>query len=94
MTNVTLITRPDCHLCDPVRDLVRAAADELQLAVTEVNIDDDESLAEFRTLIPVVLVNGEKIAHWTLSRRQLQQAVKTANSPWRQVARKFKKSKP
>lgn len=93
MQTVTLISRPECHLCDPVRDLLHANADRLGFSVVERNVDDDETLDEYSSLIPVVLLDDVKVSHWTLSQAQLETALQPAKSPFQRVLQRIRKGR-
>lgn len=56
---VTLYTRPGCHLCDEAKRAMLAAACRDLYALREVNIDSDPELTRrYGWDIPVVLING------------------------------------
>ena len=56
---VTLYTRPGCHLCDEAKRAMLEALCEELYALREINIDSDPELARrYGWDIPVVLVNG------------------------------------
>lgn len=82
MTHLTLIGKPDCHLCDVARevvdqtlaDLPDAVADRVE--VTELSILDDAQLYEtWWEKVPVVLIDGELHGHWRVSQDRLSQAL-------------------
>lgn len=81
MPTLTLISKPDCHLCDVAREIVdTVVADLPEDAVTleELSILDDPELhARWWEKIPVVLVDGELHAHWRLSADRLRTALTT-----------------
>ncbi|MBO0981719.1 glutaredoxin family protein [Microbacterium sp. SD291] len=88
MTTLTLIGKPDCHLCDVASDVIDAVVAELPDAAAEsivietASIQDDPALYElWWEKIPVVLIDGELHAHWRLSpdrlRHALEEAVRT-----------------
>ena len=56
---VTLLTRPDCHLCETARAVVTGVlADFPDVALVERSILDDPALLErYVEEIPVVLIN-------------------------------------
>ena len=67
MTRVRLIAKPGCHLCDLAREQLSAECEALGQGWEEVSILEDETLAEaYWELIPVVLVDGERVCHWFL----------------------------
>jgi hypothetical protein len=56
---ITLYTRPGCHLCEDAADLLGRLAERFPLAVAEVNILDDVDLFErYKHSIPVVAIAG------------------------------------
>ena len=57
---VTLIGKPDCHLCDDARAVISQVCDELAVEWTELSILDDPELAdEFWDRIPVTLIDDQ-----------------------------------
>ena len=79
VTALTLISKPDCHLCDVAREIVDTVVAELperQVDVEELSIADDPALyATWWEKIPVVLIDGELHAHWRLSADRLRTAL-------------------
>ncbi|MBY8889137.1 glutaredoxin family protein [Streptomyces sp. PTM05] len=73
---VTLIGKPDCHLCDDARAIVTKVASEVGATVEERDITRDEEL--FRVYweqIPVVLIDGEQHDFWRVDERRLRKAL-------------------
>ncbi len=61
MVELTFLTRADCHLCEVARASVAEVVAGRQVAVTEIDIDSDEALADqYGWDIPVVLLNGRQ----------------------------------
>ncbi|HEV8291059.1 MAG TPA: glutaredoxin family protein [Tepidisphaeraceae bacterium] len=78
MTQVILYSKPDCHLCEPVRELILAVQKERPFEFSIRNIEDDPAdFEKYKHAIPVVLVHGREIARYKMSRRQLEQALAT-----------------
>ena len=82
---VTLYTKPGCHLCDDLRDLLQAMQAGLDFAIVERNIEAEPADFErYRYLIPVRDVPGHEPMtppHETQSvRRALQAALSTTGS--------------
>lgn len=79
MTTVTLIGKPDCHLCDVAREVVEAVVADLPedaVDVEELSIADDPSLyAQWWEKIPVVLIDGRLHGHWRVSPDRLRAAL-------------------
>jgi hypothetical protein len=61
MIRLTLYTRADCHLCHAMRTVVEVVARERPLALEEVDVDGDPTLAAaYGAEVPVLAVNGRK----------------------------------
>ena len=77
---VTLYTRPDCHLCDEAKQAILSAGCRDQYTLQEINIDLDPALSRrYGWDIPVVLINGIETFKHRLTpsdfRRELKRAV-------------------
>lgn len=73
---IHLVTRPGCHLCDEVRPVVAAVAEETGTRWQEVSLLDDPALMErWRDDIPVVLVDGALVARWRCDAATLRAAL-------------------
>ncbi len=79
MTTLTIIGKPDCHLCDVAHEVVDAVIAELpeatadRIEIVEASIQDDPALYElWWEKIPVVLIDGELHAHWRVSPDRLR----------------------
>ena len=78
MTTITLIGKPECHLCDVAREVVDlVVAESGQDVVIEERsiLDDAELYARWWEKIPVVLIDGEFHAHWRVSADRLRSAL-------------------
>lgn len=87
MTTLTLIGKPDCHLCEVASEVVDAVIAELpdaaaeQIEVVEASIQEDPALYElWWEKIPVVLIDGELHAHWRVTPDRLRTALEQAVS--------------
>lgn len=82
MTTLTLISKPDCHLCDVAREIVDVVVADLpedQVEVEELSIADDPALyQQWWEKIPVVLIDDRLHAHWRLDARRLRAALDAA----------------
>jgi glutaredoxin len=77
--DVTLYTRPGCHLCEEAKTAMAPLLREFGLALREVNIDADPALEErYGRDIPVAFIGQHKAAKHRIDvaqfRRQLQEA--------------------
>ena len=82
MTTLTLIGKPDCHLCDVAHEIVEMVVAKVpcHIVVEEVSILDDPALHElWWEKIPVVLIDGQLHAHWRVSPERLRVALETAS---------------
>jgi predicted thioredoxin/glutaredoxin len=85
VTTLTLIRKPDCHLCEVASDVIDAVVAELpdaaaeQIEIVEASIQDDPALYElWWEKIPVVLIDGDLHAHWRVSPERLREALEAA----------------
>ena len=82
MTTLTVIGKPDCHLCDVASEVIDVVVADLpeetaeKIEIVESSILDDPALYElWWEKIPVVLIDGELHAHWRLSADRLRTAL-------------------
>ena len=76
MRVVTIYSKPGCCLCDEVDQVVREVARRRRFRVDRRNILDDPILAEkYATAIPVVCVDGQEIARYSLTAFALEAAL-------------------
>lgn len=84
VTTLTLISKPDCHLCDVAREIIDVVISELpesDVEVAELSILDDPALyATWWEKIPVVLIDDRLHAHWRLDAARLRAALDAAAS--------------
>jgi glutaredoxin len=77
--DVTLYSRPGCHLCEEARAAIAPLLREFGAVLREVNIDEDPVLQRrYGWDIPVIFIAGRKAAKHcvdlTQFRRQLEEA--------------------
>jgi hypothetical protein len=73
---VTLIGKPDCHLCDTARQIIEQVCAETGDTYVELSILDDPSLAdEYWEQIPVTLVDGVQHDFWRVDAARLTAAL-------------------
>ncbi|GAA2075683.1 glutaredoxin family protein [Microbacterium hatanonis] len=87
MTTLTLIGKPDCHLCDVADEIVDLVVGDLPARVADGIVIERSSILEDPALydlwwekVPVVLVDGELHAHWRLSADRLRAALLAADT--------------
>ncbi len=79
MTRVTLYTKPGCHLCEAVEQVIARVRKKQPFDLEIRNIDDSAAdLARYHAEIPVVLVNGREIARYRLSTAEFEAALGAA----------------
>jgi hypothetical protein len=69
---VTLYTRPGCHLCESVEQVIASVAGQHPLELVVRNIlDDPADFERYQHEIPVVCVNGREVARYRLDPAEL-----------------------
>jgi glutaredoxin len=78
-TRVTLLTQPDCSLCEHAKQVLARVAAEHPLQVTEIDLASTaghELALTARVLFaPGVFLDGEPFSHGRLSERKLRRAL-------------------
>ena len=78
---ITLISKPGCHLCGPVREVIERVAEDLGVGWAELSILDDPALsAAYGELIPVTLVDGIQHDYWRVNESRLRRALGSAGT--------------
>lgn len=73
---ITLIGKPDCHLCDDARAVLALVCAESGDTWTELSIEDDPALYDaYWEQIPVVLVDGRPHDFWRIDPVRLRAAL-------------------
>ena len=73
---ITLISKPGCHLCGPVRKVIERVAADLGVHWVELSLLEDPTLnAAYRQQIPVTLVDGVHHDHWRVDESRLRRAL-------------------
>jgi len=71
---VVFYTRPGCTLCEEGRTIVARVCAGLEWE--EVNVDDDGALrAAYGEFVPVVEVDGRRVAQWRIDEARLREAL-------------------
>jgi hypothetical protein len=75
---ITLISKPGCHLCGPVRRVIERVASDLGVQWVELSILDDPALSDaYREMIPVTLVDGVQHDYWRVDEFRLRRALES-----------------
>jgi glutaredoxin len=77
---LTIYSKPGCHLCDEMKSLVYRVAAEYSntqdISIDEIDISTDRDLLERHGLeIPVLLIDGKKVAKYRVSEVELTQMI-------------------
>lgn len=79
MTAITLYSRPGCHLCDEMKALVAKMSKEFPFSLREVDISNDPRLeALYGTDIPVLTLEGRKVAKYRITEDELRRLLRAA----------------
>lgn len=71
-----LYTRPGCHLCEEAKTQLQPLLAEFGLNLREVNVDSDAALAaRFGEEVPVVFLDGRKLAKYRVDLPALRRAL-------------------
>ncbi len=73
---VTLLSKPDCHLCDVARAVIEHVAAERDIEWHERDITGSpERMRAYWDKVPVTLVDGAEHAFWRVSAERLREAL-------------------
>src|SRR5713101_6312356 len=79
--DVTLYTRPGCHVCDEAKSAISPLLREFGAVLREVNIDEDPLLKDRYGLdIPVIFIGRNKAAKHRVELAQFRQQLEEAGS--------------
>jgi len=75
---LTIYSKPGCHLCDDMKAIVDrvVGTSALRITVEEIDITTDPDLeARYGLEIPVLLVDGKKVAKYRVTEAELTRAL-------------------
>lgn len=76
---ILVYTKPGCHLCDDMLDLLRVTLRGSGVGVSERNIALDlDDFARYKHDIPVLVIDGHEVARHRISEPALQAALAAA----------------
>lgn len=84
MIAVTIYSKPGCHLCDDMKAVVSRVAKRAgdRIAIEEIDITTDPDLeARYGLEIPVLLIDGEKVAKYRISDEEFRRAIDARARP-------------
>jgi glutaredoxin len=65
MAQITVYSKPDCHLCADAMVTLRRLQDELGFALQELDITAEEALHRaYFERIPVIALNGQELCEY------------------------------
>ena len=72
MPQITIYSKPGCHLCDRAKEVIEHCRARVNFALDVVDISQDPGLTErYGQDIPVILLDGEEIARHFVRERNL-----------------------
>jgi glutaredoxin len=75
---ITVYSRPDCHLCAAAMSALRALQEELHFSLSERDIDEDETLQRaYFERIPVVALDGEELFEYFIDEAILRERLES-----------------
>lgn len=80
IVNLTLVGKPDCHLCAEAEEIVREVCEQRGVNFESVSILDDPELADlYWEQIPVLLIDGKLFDFWRINRERLEKKLDHAH---------------
>ncbi len=80
--DVTLYTRPGCHLCEEAKSQIAPLLKEFGAHLTEINIDEDPELrARYDYDVPVIFLGARKAAKHRVDPAQFRRQLRDASNP-------------
>ena len=77
MPKVTVYSRPQCHLCDEVKEQLEKLRRWADFELEEINIDEDEQLSRlYNEEVPVVMIDGRKAFKYRLDPEEFLEKLK------------------
>jgi len=77
--HLTIYSRPGCHLCDEMKAVVERVVRQsaaARLEIEEIDIATDPALeARYGVEIPVLLVDGRKVAKYRVGEQELTRMI-------------------
>jgi len=73
---ITLIGKPDCHLCADARAVIARLSAEISFTWEELDINQDQEL--YRTYgeqVPVTMIDGSQHDFWRVDEQRLRKAL-------------------
>ena len=75
---ITVYSRPDCHLCAEAMTALRELQDELGFSLCERDIDEDEALQRaYFERIPVIALDGAELFDYFIDEAILRERLES-----------------
>jgi glutaredoxin len=75
---ITVYSRPDCHLCAEAMAALRVLQGELHFNLSERDIDEDEALQRaYFERIPVIALDGEELFDYFIDEALLRERLES-----------------
>ena len=79
---LTLYTRPGCHLCDDIKEILASVSKVEPFELLEIDISTEPALERrYGGDIPVLLINEAEAAHHRIDEQELLRKLKDARTP-------------
>jgi glutaredoxin len=79
--DVTIYSRPGCHLCEEVKAQIAPLLKEFSARLTEINIDEDPELrARYDYNVPVIFLGARKAAKHRVDLAQFRRQLRDASA--------------
>ena len=73
MIHVIIYSRPGCHLCDEMKEVVQHVGASFPLTIEEIDISADPEVERLYGLeIPVLFVAGKRVAKYRVTEADLR----------------------
>ena len=79
---LTIYSKPGCHLCDVMKEVVRRVLHDREpdAGLEEIDITTDaELLRRYATEIPVLMIDGRKVAKYRIGEDELRRILERAD---------------
>ena len=79
---LTLYSKPGCHLCDRMKDVIESVRTRMPLTIDVVDISTKQDLMDLYGLeIPVLLIDGRKAAKYRVTEGELEEKLRRNKGP-------------
>jgi len=73
---ITIYSKPDCHLCDDAKAILKKVSTDFVFTLTEINIEENpETYEKYKYDIPVVFVDDVRLFKGKIEETKLRKAL-------------------